>query len=377
MKIVFTGGGTGGHFYPVIAVVEGVNKALDREKIIGAELFYFSDTPYDEEILFANNLKFVQVSAGKIRTYFSILNFFDLFKTAFGVFSAIIKLYKIYPDVVFGKGGYSSFPTILAAKILRIPVIIHESDSAPGRVNMWAGKFAQRIAVSFKEAVEFFPKNKVAWTGHPIRIEIGESAPKEKALEHFKLESNLPVILILGGSQGAELINQTVLDALPILLPNFQIIHQTGIKNFVAAEGRAGVILGDNPIRAHYVPVPYLNNLSMKMASGAASLIISRAGSSIFEIASWGIPSILIPITNTNRDHQKNNAFAYARAGACEVIEEMNLTDHILNFEILKIMGDKIHYENMAKHAKAFYKPDAAEKIAEEIMTIAMSHEEE
>ena len=161
MKIVFTGGGTGGHFYPIIAVVQKVNEIIDHEKIIGAKLYYISNSPYDKEMLFENGLLYEEVSTGKMRTYFSFKNFSDIFKIVFGIINATFKLFSIYPDVVFGKGGYASFPTILAARLLRIPVVIHESDSAPGRVNKWAGRFAKRVAVSFREAGEYFPRNKV------------------------------------------------------------------------------------------------------------------------------------------------------------------------------------------------------------------------
>lgn len=375
MKIVFTGGGTGGHFYPIIAVVERVNQIIDQENIIGAKLYYISDSPYDKEVLFENGLLYEEASAGKIRTYFSFRNFLDIFKTFFGVVNVIYKMFSIYPDVVFGKGGYASFPTILAARILRIPIIIHESDSAPGRVNKWAGHFAKKVAVSFKEAAEYFPAKRVAWTGHPIRKEIEHPAERDKALEYFKLESNLPVLLILGGSQGAELINNTVLDALPRLIKNYQIIHQTGVKNFKTVSGEAEVILSDNTDKARYIPMPYLNPLSMKMAAGAATLIISRAGSTLFEIASWGIPSILIPFTNSNADHAKKNAFNYARTGACAVIEEMNMTANILNAEIEGITGDTGMLKKMSRGAKAFHKPDAAMKIARELVDMALRHE--
>ena len=127
MKIVFTGGGSGGHFYPIIAVAERVNQIVDRENILRVKLYYISDSPYDKEMLFENGLSYEEVNTGKMRTYFSIQNFFDIFKTFFGVINAIFKLFSIYPDVVFGKGGYASFPTIFAARILGIPVVIHES----------------------------------------------------------------------------------------------------------------------------------------------------------------------------------------------------------------------------------------------------------
>ena len=376
MKIVFTGGGTGGHFYPIIAVVQKVNQIIDHENILGAKLYYVSDSPYDKEMLVENGLLYEEVVTGKIRTYFSLKNFSDLFKIFFGVINATFKMFSIYPDVVFGKGGYGSFPTILAARILHIPVVIHESDSAPGRVNKWAGRFAKKVAISFEEAGVYFPINKTAWTGQPIRSEILNQAQRSEALEYFKLESNLPVILILGGSQGAELINNTIIDALPRLVQNYQVIHQTGIKNFKMVEGRARVVLNESEHKLRYTSMPFLNNLAMKMAAGAAAIVVSRAGAGhLFEIASWGVPSILIPITNTNLNHQKKNAFNYARAGGCSVIEEANMTANILSGEIDRILTDKQAYDSMAQSAKAFHKPDAAMKIARAIVDIALSHE--
>ena len=379
MKIVFTGGGTGGHFYPIIAVAEKVNQIADSENILEPKLYYVSDSPYDQQVLFENGIIFEEVYAGKMRVKPSIkgfiLNFLDIFRVVLGTLNAIYKIFSIYPDVVFGKGGYASFPALLAARFLGIPVIIHESDSAPGRVNKWAGKFAKRIAVSFKEAGEFFPTDKVAWTGQPIRSTIEHPALRSEALEYFKFESNLPVIFIIGGSQGAELINNTILDALPRLIQDYQIIHQTGVKNFKAVKGRADVILSESPFKARYISMPFLNPLAMKMSAGVATLIVSRAGSTIFEIASWGIPSILVPFTESNADHSKLNAFAYARAGSCNVIEEMNMTANILSSEIDRMIGDKAEYNEMVKNTKTFGKPNAAMTIAREIVDIALTHE--
>ena len=375
MKIVFTGGGTGDHFYPIIAVAQKVNKIIDNERILGVKLYYVSDDSYDKEALFENGIIFEEIKSGKMRTYFSLKNFSDIIKTFFAVLSAIIKIFKIYPDVVFGKGGYASFPTLFAARILRIPVVIHESDSAPGRVNSWAGHFAKKVAISFKETVDYFPKEKVAWTGQPIRQEIENKANQKDALDYYKLESNLPVILILGGSLGAELINNTILDALPRLVKNYQIIHQTGVRNYKLVTERSSVLLIDDKNKSRYQAFAFLNPLEMKMAAGAATIIISRAGSTLFEIASWGVPSILIPFTNSNADHAKKNAFSYARTGACAVVEEMNMTANILSSEVDRIINDKHTLDYMGQCAKAFSKGGAAEKIAQELIDIALSHE--
>ncbi len=375
MKIVFTGGGTGGHFTPIIAIAEKTNEIIDQEKIVGAKLYYFSNDPYDKEALFQHGLIYEEVNAGKMRTYFSIQNFFDLFKVALGVIKAVFKLFSIYPDVVFGKGGYASFPTLFAAKILGIPVVIHESDASPGRVTKWAGGFAKRIAVSFKDAALFFDQSKIAWTGQPVRSEIEVPANKEKAYEYFNLEPGVRVLLVIGGSQGAQLINNTVMDGIDKLVNEFQIIHQTGINNVKEMEGRAEVILKDHPHKNRYHAMAYLNALALKNAAGAADLVISRAGSSLFEIAAWGVPALLIPITKTNGDHQRKNSFAYARAGACSVISESNMTANILYSEIKRVLDNKKNYDQMAASAKAFYKPHAAETIAREIVNLALTHE--
>ena len=373
MKIAFTGGGTGGHVYPLIAVAEEVNKIIDDQKIANVQLYYFSDAPYDKEALFENRIHFVEVPAGKLRIYFSFKNITDIFKTAYGCMIGLWKMFQIYPDVVFAKGAYASFPTLLAARILRIPVIIHESDSAPGRVTAWAGKFAQYIALSYAEAAEYFPKEKVARVGQPIRPEL-ENPIKEGAAEFLQLESNVPIVFILGGSLGAQIINDAIIQALPELLKKYQVIHQTGKANFDDVVARSNIELETSEYKTRYKPLAFMNPISMRMAAGASSIIITRAGSSLFEIASWGIPAIVVPITVTNNDHQKKNAYNYARAGAGEVIEEKNLTPHVIINEIDRIVTDLNLHNRMSKAAKEFYLPDAAKKIAHKVIEIGLSH---
>jgi len=224
MKILLTGGGTGGHFYPLIAIAEKLNEIADKEKIIDLKLYYMADAPYDKRMLFENSITFVQIPAGKMRLYFSLRNFLDIFTTATGMFFGLLSMFFIYPDVVISKGGYAAFPAVFAAKLLRIPVIVHESDSYPGRLNIWTAKFAQKIAISWPEAIEYLPKEKTALTGQPIRKNIlhGDGAGSH---DFFKLNSDLPVILVLGGSQGAKTLNNIIIDTMPDLLSRYQIIH--------------------------------------------------------------------------------------------------------------------------------------------------------
>jgi UDP-N-acetylglucosamine--N-acetylmuramyl-(pentapeptide) pyrophosphoryl-undecaprenol N-acetylglucosamine transferase len=374
MKILFTGGQTGGHFYPIIAIVEAIRDYVKENKMIDPNFYFMAPDPYNKKALFDHQIKFIPVPAGKIRTYFSILNFFDLFKTGVGIIKAVWDIFWIYPDVIFGKGGYGSFPALLAGKILGIPVIIHESDTAPGRVNLWASKFAKKIAISYPEAAEYFDKDKIAWTGNPVRKEIANIA-KEGAAEFLDLNPEIKTILILGGSQGAQLINDLILDSLLRLTENYQIIHQTGKKNYKEVKETSDLILGTSQKTHRYKCFEYLNDLAMRMSAGAADLIISRAGSSIFEISLWNIPTILIPITNSNLNHQRKNAYNYARSGGAIVIEESNLSDDLLISEVSRILNNSDIYEKMREGAKKFSKPEAAKTIASEIMKILIERQ--
>lgn len=374
MKILLTGGGTGGHFYPLIAVAKTINAVADQEKIASLELVYMAEHPYDKNILLQNGIKFKKIYSGKIRRYFSFLNVIDAVKLVPGIIKSIFGIYLYFPDAVFSKGGHESFPPVLAAKILGIPIIIHESDAIPGKANIWAGKFAKRVAVSFAGSAKYFPMDKTAVVGNPVRKEF---FIKEVlgAKEYFRLESEAPVIFIFGGSQGAKNINDNLLDILPELLADYQIIHQCGKNNYEDCRGRADLILETSSFKSRYKIFPYLESDAMRMAYGAADLVVSRAGSgSIFEIAASGLPSIIIPLTGSAQEHQRENAYAYAKSGAAVVIEERNLKPHILKSEISRLINDREGLGKMSAAAKLFAKPEAAEKIAREIISLAIEH---
>ncbi|MDP3962425.1 MAG: UDP-N-acetylglucosamine--N-acetylmuramyl-(pentapeptide) pyrophosphoryl-undecaprenol N-acetylglucosamine transferase [bacterium] len=374
MKILFTGGGSGGHFYPIIAIAEAISEKAKEKKILPPKLYFMSPSKYNPRALFDNDIQFIRVPAGKIRRYFSLLNITDFFKTIYGAVSALLEIFRLYPDVVFGKGGYASFPALLAARILRIPVIIHESDSRPGMVNKWAGKFARKIALSYPEASKYFKNPNIAFTGLPIRREIIHPL-SNGAREFLNLEESFPTILILGGSQGAQRINDVIIDALPELVKKYQVIHQTGRDNFQSVKQTADLILKDNPNSYRYHPFDYMNDLSLRMSAGAADIVVSRAGSAIFEIAAWGVPSIILPLSKDVSHDQVGNAFSYARAGGCAVIEDDNLASHILVAEIDNIVNNKSISDGMRSSAKEFSHADAAMKIADAILEIGLEHE--
>ena len=216
----------------------------------------------------------------------------------------------------------------------------------------------------------------MAHTGNPVRKEVLLPA-REGAHEFLKLQYDLPILLVTGGSQGSQTINDAILDALPQLVEHYQIVHQTGRANFKEVEGRARVVLTESLLAGRYKPFDYLNDLATRMAAGAATLVLSRAGAgNIFESAAWGLPSILIPIPEPISHDQTKNAFAYARHGGAVVVEQSNLTSGLLISEIARILEHPETLHTMQNAAKAFARPDAAKAIANVLLDIALTHEQ-
>ena len=378
MKIVLVGGGSGGHFYPLIAVAEALEDITKERTLIEPELSYIGTTPFDKVALLEHEIEYRPSTAGRIRRYPSLLNITDFFKTLTGVIMSTFQLFSLFPDVVFSTGGYAAFPTLYGARILGIPVIIYDADATPGRVSLWSARFARWIALAHPDAAGKFPQkylSKIASIGHPIRRDIA-IASGEGGHEFLKLDPGIPTIFIMGGSLGAQTINETVLDALPALVERYNVVHQTGTQNLQEVGRLAGVILKDSRFKDRYRAFGLLNALALRMAAGISSLVVSRAGSgSIFEIASWGIPAILVPIPKDVSHDQTDNAFSYARKGAAAVLEQHNLTPHLLVAEIGRIMQDPELQSKMSEAAEAFARPQAARKIADIIVETALEHE--
>ncbi|MFW0871019.1 MAG: UDP-N-acetylglucosamine--N-acetylmuramyl-(pentapeptide) pyrophosphoryl-undecaprenol N-acetylglucosamine transferase [Patescibacteria group bacterium] len=378
MKIVITGGGSGGHFYPLIAVADKIIESAEDRKMLVPEIHYLADDPYNENLLLRKGIIYHKIYAGKMRRYFSWRNITDLFTTIFGTIKTFFLMFRLYPDVVFTNGSYVSMPVLVSARILRIPVVIHASDTVPGRALIFASRFAKKISIAFPGATKYFRKkdqNKIALLGNPIRDEI-EKPLSSGAREFLELSRDIPTILVLGGSQGAQAMNDVLVDTLPKLLLKYNVIHQCGKNNFEEVKGHSDVVLYDHPFKSRYKLYPYLDDLAMRMSVGASSLAIIRAGAgTISEVANWGLPSILIPIPEDVSRDQESNAFAYARSGASTVIKQSNLSASILYSEIERIMNDDDIRNEMIEAAKAFSRKDSALKIADEILEIARLHE--
>jgi len=369
MKILFTGGGTGGHVFPIVAIVREARRIYPKKDL---EFYYLG--PKDEfGLILLQQEDFIikTIISGKLRRYFSWQNFIDiLFKIPFGIIQSFFLLLKIKPDLVFSKGGSGSISVTYSARLLRIPVFLHESDVAPGLSNQRTSKWAKKIFVSFPKT-EYFDPKRTTLTGNPIRKEVLDG-DKEKAGELLNLTFSKPIFLVMGGSQGAEAVNDFVLRILNDLLKNYEIIHMTGRENMKETEAEAQVVM-DKDLSRYYHPVGFLDEEKMKHAYKAADLIISRSGSgSVFEIAAIGKPSILIPLPSAAGDHQSKNAYAYAETGAAEVLEQDNLTPNLFMEKIQLLFLHPEKLEQMRQAALAFAKPLAARAIAREILEFLM-----
>ena len=380
IRILFTGGGTGGHIYPIVAVAEELKlKFIEGSEI---DLRYLGSPESFRGLLENNGIKVSKIISAKLRRYFDLRNFIEIpFLFPLSVIQAVWKVFWIMPDVLFSKGGPGSLPVVLACKFYRVPIIIHDSDTVPGLANKLAARFANRIAISFASAADIFiaknPKleNKIALIGNPIRNSLisGEILDKETAKKIFGFNPKKPVILIICGSQGAEKINDFMIETAGELIKDWQIIHQTGIKNFKNVKQELDSILKNYPAeeKSNYKIVPYFDK-DLKDAYTAADLVISRAsGGSIFEIAAFGKPAILIPLLpDVVGAHQIKNAYEYAKNGAAVIIEQENLKPDIFLFQLKKLFSTPEKLNQMSQAAKSFSKPEAARIIAEEIIKL-------
>lgn len=337
MHILLTGGGTGGHVVPNVALIEEMLKKkssyaisyLGQKNSIEERLIDIANKNLNAQVYF------YRVPAGKLRRYFSIRNFIDFFKVIAGFFKSLYLIIKIKPDVVFCKGGYVSLPVGVAAFLLGKKLIIHESDLSPGLTTKILYRLAGKVCLGFEETLKKFPKNtdKFIFTGNPVRASVLEGS-ESKALEitGFK-EKNLPTILIIGGSSGALALNQLVSEILPELTKICRVVHITG-KNTSDEE----ISITSN----NYKKFEYLNE-ELPHIFKITDLVISRAGAnSIAEFIKLNLPNILVPLPILgSRGDQIENAKNLEKRGAGKVLNQENLSPPELLSEIKKILNDK------------------------------------
>ena len=368
MRILLTGGGTGGHLFPLLAVAQTIKKQ-SKEPV---EFLYLGHcNKLSEDVLKQNGIRTSHVLTGKWRRYFSLANLWDAIKLPIGIIQALIKVLIFMPDVVFSKGGYSSVPAVIAARTYWIPIVVHESDAIPGRANRFMEHLADVIAISYQMTADYTNPTKTIFAGNQVRENLlGGDVVKAKAT--LGIKSSKPVLLILGGSQGAKKINEVIIKILPRLLATYEVIHQSGEKNFEETKDLAGQA-GVKPGREGYHLYQFLSDSGdlMKHALTAADLILSLAGATaIAEIAAYGKPSILIPLQGSANDHQLHNAFEVAKTGGAMALKEENLTPELLLGKIDILMNDAPLRKAMGEKARGYHHQDAAKIIAEAVLKL-------
>lgn len=369
MRILLTGGGTGGHIFPILAIVSQIKKnAKDRGLEVPEFLFIGPKTQSTLKSFKNLGIPCRFILAPKIRRYWSLKNFLDFFKAPLGLVQSLWWIFLWMPDACFGKGGYGSVAAVLVSWVYRIPRILHESDAVPGLANRVLGIFANQIIVSFPKAKNYFSSKKTILIGNPIRSEI-LTGSRELASKVFWLKGDRFLVFVTGGSQGAQRLNGIIIKTLPELLKRCEIIHQCGVDNYRWVKKEAVIRLSKEQ-QEYYHLYPFLKE-EMKEAYAAADLIISRCGANtLTEIAALGKPSILVPLSLAAYDHQRKNADYFREAGAAKVMEEENLQPNLFAGLIFDLINNPGLLQAMGENAKKLARFDAAEKIAEEIIKL-------
>lgn len=373
IRICLTGGATAGHFLPLIFVARDLKSLVKDEKL---KIFYLGCKPLKPEVFLKENIETYFLPSVKLRKYFDLKNFVDLIKLPFSFFIAFYYLFKFMPNVVFSKGGPGSLEVVFAAWLLRIPILIHDSDSVVGLSNRLASLLATKIALAFESAAERFKskKNKILITGQPIDRFIIKEPVLLSDYQRFGLDSEKRIFLVIGGSQGSKFLNDLIVKSLSELLTLGQVVHVTGDKfyNEVYFYAKGLIAQFDAKKFSDYHPFPYLNHDDLIYLMKMADIIISRAGSgTIFELAALGKPSILIPLDKKTAGlHQIRNAEVYALSGAAKVLEEENAKPHILVTLIKDLLANSSLLEKMHEAALKFAKLDASQLIAKELINI-------
>ena len=353
MRLIVTGGGTGGHLFPGIALATAMQRRVTEARV----LFIGTQRLMDQKALAGRNFELAALDCGAIKGLGLVAKLKSLLRMPGAVAEARTILKRFEPDLVFGVGGYVTGPVLVAARLLRVPIVIHEQNSVPGLANRLAGMLADRICISLPCRPPF-PAARTVLTGNPVRQEILEAGAREKK------EQAMSTVLVLGGSQGAHRVNLLMMEAVERLTADGQrlrIIHQTGAAD-------------EEIVRTHYSRLGVDAEVAAFVADMAgayarADLAVSRAGATtLAELAVMGLPALLIPFPYAADNHQVTNGEYYTKSGACRMIEEAVLSGEILARSISEGLHNKEELHTMAAKMKALAQPDAAERIVDECL---------
>ena len=369
MRVIVAAAGTGGHINPGLAIANKIKQEEKDSEII----FIGTNRGLENDLVPRAGYELKTIEAYGLSKKLSIDNIKKMCKTL-GATSKARKIIKDFkPDVIVGAGGYICGPVVWAAKKEKIPVVLHESNAYPGKAVKHLAKNANVVLISFEEARERIPNaKKIVFTGTPVKIQKRDYTKEEKSkiLNELKIEDKLPIILVFGGSQGAQKINEAIIGILTKKLnKKYQIIWATGPKQYDIVKEE----LNQKSINIENVPnakiLPYIYNMEEIM--NISDVIVARSGAmTITEISNLGKPSILIPLPNVSQDHQLRNAEVLQKIGAGKIILNDKLTSENLNQEISEIILNPTNMKKMGEKAYTKSVKNVQEKIYNEIKKI-------
>ncbi|NLC87626.1 MAG: undecaprenyldiphospho-muramoylpentapeptide beta-N-acetylglucosaminyltransferase [Clostridiaceae bacterium] len=369
MRVIIAAAGTGGHINPGIAIANKIKEEEPDSKII----FIGTDRGLENDLVPRSGYELKTINAYGLSKKISINNFKNIIKTLKGYGEAKKIIKEFNPDIVIGTGGYICGATITAAHKLHIPTILHESNAFPGKAIKMLAKKTNCILVSFEDAIcRIKNANKIVYTGTPTKLKkINYTQQQVNEMKNrIGLDKNIPVILVFGGSQGAQSINETIIGiAKKNLNDNYQIMWATGPKQYdLIKEKFENENLNINYIKNMKI-VPYIYNMEEIM--NISDIIVARSGAmSVTEISNLGKPSILIPLPNVSNDHQLYNAKVLEKIKAAKIILNKDLTDNVLNYEIKNIINDPQKMKEMGISAQKIEVKDVETKIYSEIKSL-------
>ncbi len=371
IRLAITGGGTGGHVSPAVAVIEALQKLAPAQ---GLEILYIGSRDGAEaRIIPLMGVEYRGVSTGKLRRYFSWENLMDAARVPLGVLQSLWHLLRFRPRALLATGGYVSVPAVIAAWLLRKPILVHEQTGALGLANRINARFATRIALSVPGSERGVNNANWVLTGNPIRAAV-RSGERTTAARRFRFDLQAPTVYVTGGAQGSHAINQAVLGALPSLLGVAQVIHQCGDAEGVRAdyEQLARKVAGLDPkLQSRYVLLRFVGS-EIGEVYKLADLVVGRAGAgTVNELATLGKPSILIPLPHAAGDEQRQNACRLKEAGAAVVIEESELTPERLVSEVRTLLSDRERLKRMSEAGRDAGSGDAADQLANLLLDLA------
>jgi UDP-N-acetylglucosamine--N-acetylmuramyl-(pentapeptide) pyrophosphoryl-undecaprenol N-acetylglucosamine transferase len=352
MRVLLAGGGSGGSATPILAIAGQL-----RARVPDVNLLYIGTIDGPEGALAASEgIPYVGIASGKLRRYWDSQNVTDVFRVVRGVGQSMGHVRRFRPDVACGAGGFASVPPLVAAGLLRVPVLIHQQDVIPGLANRLLVPFARRITVTMPDTLAAFPSGRTALRGNPVRQQVLDGDPS-LGFSLFGFDPAVPLVLVTGGGTGALALNRIVAEAAPRLVERCQILH-------LAGRGR-GVDVPD--LGPRYQQREFLVD-EMTHALAAASLVISRAGmGTLSELAALAKPTIIVPMPGT---HQEANARAFARTGAALVLDQRELTPDRLVATVSELLANPDRRRAFGEVIHATMPLDANARIAEDVLAL-------